>query len=281
VIRVRHVFSEKGEYFNEFDAVPEKFNRIPFPDLDIPVAHAIPATVTDNEDPDGLGKVQVRFDFEDKYNDYWMPVMMPEAGGPENRGYIFVPEKNDMVLVSFFDGNPEFPFVMGSMFHGKNGKGIGGGAGNHIKSMRDKIGSEVVLNTQDGSIKLFSPKGNSTVFIDGKGNISLSTPNTITLSSKDLVLLTANKIKMDSLPTIVPVLQNSTSGGNSNEGILEIKTKKTINIESEEETITIKAKKNISAESTEAEIILKAKTNVKIEAPTQVEIQTPDMQVKH
>ena len=183
VIRVRHIFSAKGEYFNEFDAVPEKFNRIPFPDMDIPVAHAIPAIVTGNVDPDGLGKVQVRFDFENKFCEYWMPVMMPEAGGPENRGYIFVPEVNDMVLVSFFEGNPEFPFVMGSMFHGRNGKGIGGGSGNHIKSMRDKSDSEVVLNTQDGSAAIKDKNGSdSKIKLDGSKNITIDADTSITIN---------------------------------------------------------------------------------------------------
>ncbi|GHS94654.1 hypothetical protein FACS1894207_3240 [Bacteroidia bacterium] len=183
VIRVRHVFSEKGEYYNEFDAVPEKFNRIPFPDIDIPVAHAIPAIVIANEDPDGLGKVQVRFDFEDKFCEYYMPIMMPEAGGPQNRGYIFVPEVNDKVLVSFFEGNPEFPFVMGSMFHGKNGKGIGGGAGNHIKSMRDKSGSEVVLNDKDGSATIKDKAGSdSSIKLDGSKNITIDADSSITIN---------------------------------------------------------------------------------------------------
>ena len=168
VLKVRHVFDEQNRYHNEFEAVTDKFDRIPFPGMEVPVAHAIPARVSGNEDPEGLGKIQVKFDFEDKYCDYWMPVMMPEAGGPENRGYIFVPEIGDKVLVAFFEGNPEFPFVMGSMFHGKNGKGIGGGAGNHIKSMRDKAGSEVVLNTEDGSITIKDKNGSdSTVTFDG------------------------------------------------------------------------------------------------------------------
>jgi uncharacterized protein involved in type VI secretion and phage assembly len=179
VIRVKHVFDANERYYNEFDAVSVAFGRIPCPDIDIPPASALPARVVANEDPDGLGKVQVKFDFDEHDCRYWLPMMMPEAGGPENRGYIFVPEVDDKVLVSFFNGNPEFPFVMGSMFHGKNGKGIGGGAGNHIKSMRDKAGSEVVLNTQDGSTTVKDKNGSdSTIKLDGSKNISVKAGKT-------------------------------------------------------------------------------------------------------
>jgi uncharacterized protein involved in type VI secretion and phage assembly len=190
VIRVKHVFDELGHYHNEFDAVPSKFNRIPSPDIDFPIAHAIPATVTDNEDPDGLGKIQVKFDFDKGYCDFWMPLLKPEAGGnPENRGFLFIPEKDDMVLVSFFESNPEFPFILGSMAHGKNATGQGGGKGNHIKSIRDKSGSEIVFNDKDGSITIKDKSGSDSVIsFDGKQNIVVSTDKSITLVTGDSCL---------------------------------------------------------------------------------------------
>ena len=199
VIRVRHVFDEAGRYYNEFEAVPVKFDRIPFPDVDIPVAHAIPATVIANADPEGLGKILVRFDFELCDCDYWMPLMQPEAGQGEtrNRGYSFIPELGDTVLVSFFEGNPEFPFVMGSLFHGKNAANLGGGKGNHIKFIRDKSGSEIVMNTdkQGGwGITIRDRKGDlfqidtqgENILITANKNITISAGETMTLDAKNL-----------------------------------------------------------------------------------------------
>jgi uncharacterized protein involved in type VI secretion and phage assembly len=252
VIRVKHVFDELGHYHNEFDAVPSKFDRIPSPDIDFPIAHAIPAIVTGNEDPDGLGKVQVKFDFDKGYCEYWMPLMLPEAGGPSNRGYIFVPEKNDKVLVSFFEGNPEFPFIMGSMFHGKNGKGIGGGAGNHTKSMRDKSGTEVVLNDKDGSAKIFSPKGNSTVFLDGKGNVSITTPNTITLTAADIKINASNSFIVQSVP-----------GENGGIGKIEMLAKDVVVVNSQDADINLTAEKsNITLASDKGEFGVSSKKTV-------------------
>jgi uncharacterized protein involved in type VI secretion and phage assembly len=141
-------------------------------------------------------------------------MMMPEAGGPENRGYIFVPEVDDKVLVSFFDGNPEFPFIMGSMFHGKNGKGIGGGAGNHIKSMRDKSGSEVVLNTQDGSATIKDKNGSdSKMTFDGGKKIRIEADDEITIDiGKGQTILKMNK---DGIATIDAKKQFKVTVGDS------------------------------------------------------------------
>jgi uncharacterized protein involved in type VI secretion and phage assembly len=191
---------------------------------------------------------------------------------------------DDKVLVSFFDGNPEFPFIMGSMFHGKNGKGIGGGAGNHIKSMRDKSGTEVVLNDKDGSAKIFSPKGNSTVFLDGKGNVSISTPETVSITCKDFKVNTSNSVAIDSKP-----------GENGGEGTIDVIAHKTMvlktetdnfSVESQSKAISLKAKTDFSASSETASMKLQAAKNMKIEgsdakmnASSTIRIQSSDTDV--
>jgi len=38
---------------------------------------------------------------------------------------VFIPEKGDQVLVGFRYNNPNRPFVLGSLFNGKNGGGGG------------------------------------------------------------------------------------------------------------------------------------------------------------
>jgi uncharacterized protein involved in type VI secretion and phage assembly len=167
-----------------------------------------------------------------------------------------VPEKNDKVLVSFFEGNPEFPFIMGSMFHGKNGKGIGGGAGNHTKSMRDKSGSEVVLNDKDGSVKLFSKSGDSTVFLDGKGNVSITTPKTVTINALDINLNAGNSINLKAKP-------QEEGGG---EGTIDITAEKTIVVTAETDIINITADKTLSLESKNEDVTLKGSTEISLNA---------------
>jgi uncharacterized protein involved in type VI secretion and phage assembly len=278
VIRVRHVFDEAGHYFNEFDAVPEKFNRIPFPNIDIPMAHAIPAIVTDNVDPDGLGKIQVRFDFENKYCDYWMPLMQPEAGKGEtlNRGYSFIPELDDMVLISFFEGNPEFPFVMGSMFHGKNALNLGGGKGNHIKSFTDKTGGQVLMNTDkkgDWGITIHDQNGNI-VNLDTKGkNILITAPETIQLNAKNIQLSAAESINFAAGEDITSTAGKnvSTSAGNNMIDIVRndynmmatnITELAKENYQSEADNIKQTSVKDLTIQSTDGKVVKNAKSRI-------------------
>ena len=254
VIRVRHVFDETGHYFNEFDAVPEKFGRIPFPDIDIPMAHAIPAKVVDNVDPDGLAKIQVKFDFETKYCDYWMPLMQPEAGKGDtlNRGYSFIPEIDDLVLVSFFEGNPDFPFIMGSMFHGKNSVNLGGGKGNHIKTITDKTGAQFLMNTDkqgEWGVKLYDSAGDLLFFDTKIKGVTITAPETMTLNAKNL------NINVDETMKIV-TKNSSTIVGDS----MDVKIAKTFSHESEntqehvKKDKTVKIDKNFEHYSGKADI---------------------------
>jgi len=232
----------------------------------MPVAQPMQATCTDNYDEEqGTGRIQVQFHFEEKACYHWIRTMTPDAGKGvgKNRGYIAVPEKGDEVILGFMDGNPEKPFVMGSVFHTKNGENIGGEQGNHIMSIRDKSGSEAVFNDKEGSIKLYSPKGKSTVFIDGKGNISVNTPATISLSSKDIKLNASNTICFTSKPE-----------KNGGEGIINAFAEKSIDITAENEGIsvqaktegiTLKAKTDFKASSENADLKLQAAKELKME----------------
>jgi uncharacterized protein involved in type VI secretion and phage assembly len=70
--------------------------------------------VADLEDPDGLGRVRVRFpQLADKLS-YWAKISTPMAG--KNRGVFFRPEKDDEVLVGFEMGDPRRPYVLGGLW---------------------------------------------------------------------------------------------------------------------------------------------------------------------
>lgn len=187
VIRVCHTVDEVGRFANLFEAIPAQSDHIPRGRIETPIAQPLQATVTDNVDTEhGIGRIQVQFPFEDKACLHWLPTMTPEAGsgkGP-GRGFVFLPESGDQVIVSFMDGNPEKPFVMGSFFHKGNAQALGGGAGNHTKSITDKSGSSVVLNDKDGSITIKDKNGSdSTITFDGEKTITVSTDLCIVLKT--------------------------------------------------------------------------------------------------
>jgi phage protein D len=75
--------------------------------------------VTDNQDPDGQGKVKVRYpSLSPDHASDWARVVSVGAGA--NRGIEFLPEVNDEVLVGFELGNIHHPYVLGGLWNGKD-----------------------------------------------------------------------------------------------------------------------------------------------------------------
>ena len=120
---------------------------------------------------------------------------------------------------------------MGSIFNGKNTDNQGGGRGNHIKSYYDKAGTYTRRNTKDGSYELYSLLGDSKFFIDGKGNVSTTTPKTITLNATDIILNASNSI----------ILQST--GADGKVGKINVMAKENIQTNSQEGNIATTAEK--------------------------------------
>ena len=105
----------------------------------------------------------------------WIRVMTPDGGSSEsvksNRGFVFIPEVGDHVLVGFRYNDPGRPYVMGSLF---NGTTAGGGSeGNKLKSITTRSGSSLLLDDSDGSVTLHDHGGVNMNF-DGRGSHSLN-----------------------------------------------------------------------------------------------------------
>ena len=78
----------------------------------------------------------------------WVRVMTPDGGSSKdvksNRGFVFIPEVGDQVLLGFRHGDSARPYVMGSLFNGVTG--CGGFAANHKKSLTTRSGSTVTFD---------------------------------------------------------------------------------------------------------------------------------------
>ena len=75
--------------------------------------------VTNNNDPDKTGKVKVKFPWlSDEVESTWARVVQPMAGNL--RGFWFIPEIDDEVLVGFELGDVRRPFVVGSLYNGQD-----------------------------------------------------------------------------------------------------------------------------------------------------------------
>jgi uncharacterized protein involved in type VI secretion and phage assembly len=78
--------------------------------------------VTNVKDPENLGRVKVQFpwlhDKDKPIESNWARLAMPSAGA--SRGMYFLPEVNDEVLIAFEHGNPNYPYVVGALWNGKD-----------------------------------------------------------------------------------------------------------------------------------------------------------------
>lgn len=192
VIKSIHKIDQNHRYTNEFEAVPASLKVMPMPEIPMPVAGPMRAEVISNADPEGYRRVQVRFPFAQNRCTHWMRVTSPHAGSSNDvdkgRGMNFTPEKGDQVMVDFEYGNPNFPFITGSIFHGKNASDAG--MENYIKSIISRMGLTFEMDDNPASlgITLKDKKGNF-IHIDSKGNnIELTAIETMTLNSKNMIV---------------------------------------------------------------------------------------------
>jgi phage protein D len=71
--------------------------------------------VTNNKDPDGIGRVRVKFPaLSDQEESWWARVVTP--GGGSNAGLMMMPQIDDEVLVGFEHGDLRRPFVLGGLW---------------------------------------------------------------------------------------------------------------------------------------------------------------------
>ena len=197
VYKVTHELDQNGRYHCDFEALPADLEYLPTPEVPIPVPNPIECEVIRNEDPLGLGRIQVQWPFDERPCSTWIPTMTPDAGGngaglgPVSRGYSFVSEVGDSVLVSFLDENLSSPFVLGSMFHGVNAEQLGGGWGNHIKTITDKSGGQIMMNTREKGgwgITIHDVNGNKIYLNTAEKNINIHAPEKIIMTAKNILL---------------------------------------------------------------------------------------------
>ena len=201
IIDITHTASEEGYYSNEFRAIPAVTHYLPLPDVDMPIAEPQMAKVTKNEDKLGHGRVKVQMNWQTgNMSTDWIRVMTPDGGSSDevrtNRGFVFIPEVGDHVLVGFRHGDPNRPYVMGSLFNGTTG--AGGFAENHLKSIRTRSGHAIELNDSLSSlgITIKDRKGNyihinsyeDSIVVNAEKDITFNAGETFTVNAKNMAL---------------------------------------------------------------------------------------------
>ena len=224
IIEITHEVSQGSYYKNRFKAIPATIKAMPSPKVRMPLSETQMATVLSNADPEGKGRVRVRMNWQtDGMQTGWVRVMTPDGGSSSdvksNRGFVFIPEVGDQVLLGFRHGDPARPYVMGSLFNGTTGGG--GLEGNHMKSLTTRSGHTIKLNDSLSSlgITIKDIKGNSIhidsvgddIIINAKRNITINAGETFTVNCKNANILAEESINMNAEQDITSVSGESTS----------------------------------------------------------------------
>lgn len=181
ITTINHDIDGTGKYYNTFEGVVATTERLSVKNYTKPSPDMQLADVVDNADPQGQGRIKVKFKWECKTNDVteWLRVITPDAGSSDkvskNRGFVFIPEIGDQVALTFEEGNIARPIVLGSVFHGKSGSG--GSASNNSKSLTSKSGHTLTMD--DGAGMVMKDKDSNFIELDGAGKAVFETKESI------------------------------------------------------------------------------------------------------
>ena len=170
--------------------------------------------VTDNDDPQKLGRVKVTFRWlSDDNGTDWARVANLYAG--QDRGSLFTPEVEDEVLVAFEYGDINRPFVIGGLWNDE-GKPPEPETDNSLKKIKTKSGHEIVLLDKDNKekIEVKSKSGHKILLDDSSGSekikISDKTGNNLVLidSVQNSIKITSNQ-KLNLQSSIIEISADS------------------------------------------------------------------------
>ena len=212
VISLTHTNTENGDYQNNFEAVTAEFDIYPNTNINaFPKSESQTAIVMENADPEGLGRIRVQFPWQKTMGEMtpWIRIVTPHAGG--DKGFHFIPEINEEVLIGFEGGNAEHPYMMGSLYNGGGKAGAFKSETNDIKAIKARSGHTLKF-TEDESIILADKSGNEIHFDTTGSCINITAPETMTFNCKNMVINVE-----ENLTTTVGMNKMESVGMNSNE----------------------------------------------------------------
>jgi len=164
--------------------------------------------VVDNKDPQGLGRIKVKFpSSSDDEIGHWARIAVLMAGA--QRGTFFLPEVNDEVLVAFEQGDILRPYVIGALWNGQDTPPDTNADGkNNVRLIKSRSGHLVRLDDTDGAekIEIIDKSGSNSITIDTSNNaiaiksakdVSIEAPQgTIKLSAQSIEISSTSDTKI-------------------------------------------------------------------------------------
>ncbi|WP_315038900.1 phage baseplate assembly protein V [Capnocytophaga sputigena] len=198
VIKISHYHSGMN-YENSFEGIPMMRTPADYNAEAFPKAEQQPAIVKDNNDPQGMGRVRVQFFWQKgEQLSPWIRMIQPYAGN--GKGFYFIPEVGEEVMVDFENGNAERPFVLGAHYNGAAKSGYKP----TTKAIHTQSGTKILLNDEDGSIKIEDAVGNSLIF-DGNQKITLSS-SIFEINTQQMLIRATDKLHITTNNYVLNVL---------------------------------------------------------------------------
>ena len=163
-----------------------------------PILGLMIGIVTNNQDPEGLMRVRLCIpNLSDVDESAWARLVTPMAGN--GRGFMFIPEIDDEVIVGFEHGDVHRPYVLGALWNGKDAPPIAqsaalsGGAVNkrviksragHTITLDDTAGGEeITIVDKTGSNKIVLHSPDNSMQIKVQGDLTIESLGKITLKA--------------------------------------------------------------------------------------------------
>lgn len=132
---------------------------------------AVVGLVSSIDDPDGQGRVRVKFPWlKEDVESRWARVVSFMAGA--DRGGVFRPEVGDEVLVLFEHGDMRFPYIVGGLWNGQDAmpSARGSDGANDVRLIKSRSGHTIVLDDSAGAEKItISDRSGNSVELSSDG----------------------------------------------------------------------------------------------------------------
>jgi len=214
VIEVEHNINTSGSYTNHFKAIPDVASLNQYnPNVKQPSVEPQAAVVTEINDPEKLGRVRVRYFWQEEGEQTpWIRILHQHGGKAEGKhhGFYFIPELEDEVLIGFESNNPDRPYVIGSLYHGKKKPEDWADPDNKYKSIRTRSGNQIIFIDDPGKeeIRILntdkdSPQNEISLSMGSDGVLKIRAENLLDISGKTVKISADEDLTISSGTTTV------------------------------------------------------------------------------
>ncbi len=221
---VKNVWTTDLQFGLSRDWFKENSQKSSVSDFQIPPMSGLHiGVVTRLDDELGEDRIKVRIPtIDEKSEGIWAKIARPDAG--EHRGFFFLPELDDEVLIGFLSGDPRYPIIVGMLNSSAKPAPVKAEKKDNLKGYYSKKGSRLEFDDKKSTLKIQTlnsgesddlkglrsgePKleDNNTIFMDDeKGEILIQDKNKnyIKFSEEEILIFGEKKIILEAKEVII------------------------------------------------------------------------------